>query len=979
MKRHILLSTLILAAMAVPALAVDTSLVLYLPFDDGAGTTTEDASSYANNGTIVGDPQWVEGVSGTALEFVNGSHVTIPEIPQYDVSAEVSLMAWVRATQNPNWGRVIDKSQWQTSGFDLVLTQNAGLARLEFFVANTTSIADSTTVVMDGEWHFITGTFGNKTLRVYVDGVMEGEATSVGEVDINPNDWPLMIAGESSANGGQQFLGAIDEAAMFDRELAANEIESIFVNGMTPPESASSPQPENEAIDVPRDVVLQWTAGDFAAAHDVYFGTGLDDVTNADRANPLGVLVSQGQAQTSYDPEGVLEFGQTYYWRVDEVNAAPDNTIFKGDVWSFAVELFVYPVQNIIATSNAASDPGFGPEKTVDGSGLNADDLHSTLNTDMWAGTPPTGEAAYIQYEFDGTYKLHEMLVWNYNVLFEPLLGFGFKDVTVEYSENGQDWTLLTDVEFAQATARPGYAANTIVDLQGIAARFVRLTANSAYGMTGQYGLSEVRFLSIPVLAREPEPADGATDVAVDAMLAWRAGREAVTHEVHFGTDAEALALIDTVTDSQYDPGVFDLATTYYWQITEVNEAEAITMWEGALWTFATQEYIVVDDFESYDDDENRIFDIWLDGFINETGSTVGYFDAPFAEQTIVRSGRQSMPLAYENTGGTTISEAEFTLDAAQDWTVAGVTTLVVHFYGNLENDDAQVYAKINDTKITGGGSTATALWKQWNIDLAATGANLRNVAGVTIGIEGAGTGTIYVDDIRLYAAAPAVIEPVDPGADALAASYTFENNIADVTGNGYDGTHADTAFFENAPGDLGRALFFDGIDDHVDLPIGSLLGSLTDITVATWVNFANTGGDWQRIVDFGTSNTAGYMFLCPRTGAAGPIRFAITKTGNEAGAESWVDTSINLTSDWHHVAAVIDSATMTMAVYVDGAEAASGPTATLPQDLGQPTQNWLGRSQYTGDGYFNGLLADLSIYSRALSPGEIRYLAGDR
>ena len=209
MKR-LFLSTLLALVLLAPALAVDRSLVLYLPFDEGAGDVAKDASSYKNDGAIVGDAQWVEGYQGTALEFVAGSHVSIPEIPQYDVSAEVSLMAWVSATTNPNWGRVIDKSQWQTSGFDLVLTQNVGLARLEFFVADTTSIADSTTVVMDGEWHFIAGTFGDKTLRVYVDGVLEGEATSVGEVDINPNDWPVMIAGESSADGGQQFFGIIE-------------------------------------------------------------------------------------------------------------------------------------------------------------------------------------------------------------------------------------------------------------------------------------------------------------------------------------------------------------------------------------------------------------------------------------------------------------------------------------------------------------------------------------------------------------------------------------------------------------------------------------------------------------------------------------------------------------------------------------------------------------------------------------------------
>ncbi|MHC4518213.1 MAG: LamG domain-containing protein, partial [Planctomycetota bacterium] len=521
------------------------------------------------------------------------------------------------------------------------------------------------------------------------------------------------------------------------------------------------------------------------------------------------------------------------------------------------------------------------------------------------------------------------------------------------------------------------YTANTIVDLEGIAAQAVRLTANSAYGMTGQVGLSEVRLLYTPVQPREPEPADGAAEVAVDTMLTWRSGREAASHEVHFGTDAEALVLVDTVADSQYDPGTLDLGTTYYWQITEVNEVEAISAWTGPLWSFSTQTSFIIDDFESYDDDENRIYDAWADGFVNGTGSTVGYFEAPFAERTIVHGGRQSMPLLYDTPGGTSISEADLMLDAAQDWTAAGVTTLVVYFYGDLENDAAQVYVKINGTKVPGGGATTMPLWKQWNIDLASTGANLQNVTSVTIGVEGSGSGTIYVDDIALYATPPAVIEPVDPGTEALAAQYTFEDNVNDVTGNGYDGTSAETPFFEDAAGDLGRAMFFDGIDDHVDLPIGSLISSLDDITVATWVDFANTGGAWQRIVDFGTSSSQGYMFLCPRTGTAGPLRFAITATAG--GGESLIDSSSNLPSSWHHVAAVIDSATMTMSLYVDGAEAASGPTATLPKDLGNTTQNWLGRSQYAADGYFDGLLAELSIYSRALSPGEIRYLAGDR
>jgi hypothetical protein len=75
---------------------------------------------------------------------------------------------------------------------------------------------------------------------------------------------------------------------------------------------AGDPRPENNATDVPRDVVLGWTAAETAAAHDVYFGTVLEDVAAATRANPMGVLVSQGQSGISFDPAGLLDYEQTY-------------------------------------------------------------------------------------------------------------------------------------------------------------------------------------------------------------------------------------------------------------------------------------------------------------------------------------------------------------------------------------------------------------------------------------------------------------------------------------------------------------------------------------------------------------------------------------------------------------------------------------------------------------------------------------------
>ena len=115
---------------------------------------------------------------------------------------------------------------------------------------------------------------------------------------------------------------------------------------------------------------------------------------SASRTDPRGVLISQGQAADTYDP-AALEFGQTYYWRVDEVDAAPDPPPFKGAVWSFTVEPYAYPLRNITATASSAQ-AGMGPENTINGSGLDAADQHSIDLKQMWlsAGAQPN----WIQY-----------------------------------------------------------------------------------------------------------------------------------------------------------------------------------------------------------------------------------------------------------------------------------------------------------------------------------------------------------------------------------------------------------------------------------------------------------------------------------------------------------------------------------------------------------------------------------------------------
>jgi hypothetical protein len=337
------------------------------------------------------------------------------------------------------------------------------------------------------------------------------------------------------------------------------------------------------------------------------------------------------------------------------------------------------------------------------------------------------------------------------------------------------------------------------------------------------------------------------------------------------------------------------------------------------------------------------------------------------------------MPMAYDNTTGRSYSEATRAFVAAQDWTAGGATTLTVYFRGAPDNGAGQLYVTINGAKVlySGGASALTLpVWKQWNIDLGSIAADLKAVKTLAIGVSGSGKGTLYVDDILLYRGARAAVQPVNPGTGALAAYYALNGDLKDGSGHGLAGTATGEPAFVDGPTGYGQALRFDGIDDLVDLPIGSLLSTLGSSSFATWVNFSGAEGSGQRIFDFGTGINA-YMFLGPRLGDTGILRFAITTAGTSG--ESGVKGPAGLPTGWHHVAVVVDGASSALCLYLDGEAVGTGTTKTLPKDLGKTTQNRLGQSQTSTDAFFNGMLDEFRIYSRALSTAEVRYLAGDR
>ena len=129
----------------------------------------------------------------------------------------------------------------------------------------------------------------------------------------------------------------------------------------------------------------------------------------------------------------------------------------------------------------------------------------------------------------------------------------------------------------------------------------------------------------------------------------------------------------------------------------------------------------------------------------------------PYAEQTTVHGGAQSMGYRYDNNLKT--SEATLTLVWPRDWTAEGVTKLSLWFRGDSANAADRMFVALGNAVVYHDDLAATQIagWNEWVIDLAAFGTDLTNVSTVTIGVgakgspAAGGAGTMYFDDLRLY------------------------------------------------------------------------------------------------------------------------------------------------------------------------------------------------------------------------------------
>ncbi len=230
-----------------------------------------------------------------------------------------------------------------------------------------------------------------------------------------------------------------------------------------------------------------------------------------------------------------------------------------------------------------------------------------------------------------------------------------------------------------------------------------------------------------------------ATGVSVSTTLSWRPGREAGSHKVFFGTDPNAVAkgtaTAKTVTDHAFDPGALLFGTTYYWRVDEVNTVT----YPGDVWSFTTQEFAAVDDFESYNDDNNRIYR-YLDRRLYRRQERL---DGRLHAGPVCRTRRSCMAASSRCRWPTTTasrryySETTRDLGTAQDWTGNGATHMDLWFQGYAA---ATVAVTVTNGALTLTGD-GTDIWNNAD-DFAFAYKTLTGDGSIVARVVSVGTGT---------------------------------------------------------------------------------------------------------------------------------------------------------------------------------------------------------------------------------------------
>ena len=308
-------------------------MVAQWKFDEGGGGSAGDSVG-GFDGTLrnMDEADWVDGMVAGGLEFDGVDDYV--ELPGLNLNSNtLTITTWLKAagTQSSYAGVVFRRTgNEDASGLNFA-SQN----KLGYHWQGNRWDWDSGLAVPSGQWVFVALVIDATATTIYLGdpttGVLSSATDSHGGATEQFNG--ANIGRDAYQEGGRFFTGVLDEVSIWDEALSVDAVTDVFEGAGAAQSKAFGPRPRNTAENIVPGSILNWSAGQDAVSHNVYFGTDESGVANATEASSEFKGNQPGDTN-SYDP-GALEFGRIYYWRIDEVNDVNPDVPAEGAVWSF--------------------------------------------------------------------------------------------------------------------------------------------------------------------------------------------------------------------------------------------------------------------------------------------------------------------------------------------------------------------------------------------------------------------------------------------------------------------------------------------------------------------------------------------------------------------------------------------------------------------------------------------------------------------
>jgi hypothetical protein len=201
---------------------------LYFSFNEGGGLYAIDGSGNGNTGTLHGVSRVENGICGRSVFFDGSdSYIEIPFSSRNHPTGEITVSAWFFTN---SFEPQVMVSTYEEGGYRLAFDDGGDLWwTLNLKDTGEVSLPIQHEGISLNEWHHITGTYDEKTVKMYLDGVLRNQMNATGEIEYQYNNYIMLgadagVYNQTDKNCPLYFRGMLDEVRIYDVALDYSQV-----------------------------------------------------------------------------------------------------------------------------------------------------------------------------------------------------------------------------------------------------------------------------------------------------------------------------------------------------------------------------------------------------------------------------------------------------------------------------------------------------------------------------------------------------------------------------------------------------------------------------------------------------------------------------------------------------------------------------------------------------------------------------------